>query len=79
MAEMLRQPLTRLDLDQMRCTNPNCALADDPDHELKIGPSCHKGAPSITCYSKAAGEVVIRYAACENIVARVLVAPGVLQ
>ena len=66
-------PLTRVDLDSMRCEAPGCKCNNT---ELVFRGQCHFDAPTFAVYNSKTGILTIECAECDKPIARVQVAEG---
>ena len=64
--------LTQKELNDAGCFTPHC----NHDHSvIYFHGRCHPQAPVAASYEKATGEIVIRCARCEMMIAKIAVAP----
>lgn len=70
---MTGRPMTRMDLDHMACSNPNCT---EPHGPLVFHSRCHMAAPTWVRYDRHGdpGVLEIVCSECEALVGRVRVA-----
>lgn len=68
------QPLTRQQLDQRGCANPQCAHGDHP--VLFFSGACHPTAASSLFWSQTSQTITLRCARCALFVASVTLADG---
>jgi hypothetical protein len=63
--------LTRTELDQIGCENPDCDHREDP--ELFLHSVCHPNVPTWVSYDRLVGALTVRCADCERVVVVVAV------
>jgi hypothetical protein len=63
--------LDKVDLDELRCGNPDCPHQDHP--QIHFHPRCHPDASLEIFYEKASSHLVIECANCEEEVVRIRV------
>lgn len=68
----MNDALTQLELDDLKCENPNCTHVDC---DLTIHSRCHVKTPTWTKYSKATGVLTIICSLCRKTICSIQVAP----
>lgn len=67
---------TRVDLDPLGCSTPNCGH----DHSvLYFHPACHPKAYPETRYDKRTGTIIVSCSKCKRQVVEILVASGTVE
>ena len=65
--------LTRSELNKTGCGNPECGH-DHSDDILVLHAICHPDTPTWVFYEKVSGNLIVKCAECDNVVARLKIA-----
>lgn len=68
----MNQGLTRAQLDELKCTDPKCAMGQD--HPVVLKPRCHPQAGQRVAYNSRVGMLEVSCCECDSFIASVVVA-----